>query len=93
MTEYELRTRLNAETIRRTYMQKELEDSQNENQSLREQIDCLEKIIANLKADLSKEINSYHIMSEEYQMQIRILRQEKAELQEIIENGKEIRGD
>lgn len=95
MTEYELRTKLNAETVRRTYMQKELENSQIENRLLKEKIDCLEKMIADLKAELLKQLNSYYIMSEEYQIQIRMLRNEKLELYDIItelreeaENGK-----
>ena len=95
MTEYELRTKLNAETVRRTYMQKELENSQIENRLLKEKIDCLEKMIADLKAELLKQLNSYYTMSEEYQIQIRMLRNEKLELYDIItelreeaENGK-----
>ncbi len=44
MNEYELRTRLNAETVRRSYMQKKLDDCQNENRLLKEKIDYLEKV-------------------------------------------------
>lgn len=84
MNEYELRTRLNAETVRRSYMQKKLDDCQNENRLLKEKIDYLEKVISDLKSELLKQINSYHIMSEEYQIQIRMLRNEKSELHDVI---------
>lgn len=85
MTEYEYRNRLNAETAKRTYLQRQLDLCREENRILKNRIDFMQRKIAELQDTVLRTLNSQGSVSEEYQNEVyRLVRENKA-LKELIE--------
>lgn len=86
MTEYEYRNRLNAETAKKTYLQRQLDLCRDENRILKNRIDSMQRKIAELQDTILHTLNSQGSVSEEYKSEISRLLKENATLKELIEH-------
>lgn len=85
MTEYEYRNRLNAETMKRTYLQRQLDLCRDENRILKNRIDFMQRKIAELQDTVLQTLNSQGSASEEYRNEVYRLVRENRALKELVE--------
>lgn len=85
MTEYEYRNRLNAETAKKTYLQRQLDLCRDENRILKNRIDYMQRKIEELQDTILHTLNNQGSVSEEYQSEIHRLVRENAALKELVE--------